>query len=83
MKFTVLPHKFAVIDFRGWRQVFGEEETKKRSNFTLDQYWSYLKEISRLAQELDWAPQEVDLAIWEFDQRLSTKGVDSQWPESS
>ena len=59
----VFPEEYAVIDFRGWRQVFGENKRE----FSITQYKKYLKEIVKLADELDWLPQEVDLAIWEYD----------------
>lgn len=57
------PEQYAVIDFRGWCQIFGEE----KRYFTLNDYKRYLKEIKRLATGLGWLPQEVDLAIWEYD----------------
>ncbi len=59
----VFPQKYAVIDFRGWRQVFGEE----RTTFSIPDYKKYLREVRRLADELNWPVQEVDLAIWEYD----------------
>ena len=59
----VFPEKYAVIDFRGWRQVFGEEKT----TFSISDYKRYLREIRCLAVELGWPVQEVDLAIWEYD----------------
>lgn len=59
----VFPEKYAVIDFRGWRQIFNEE----RSTFSISDYKRYLREIKRLAAELGWSVQEVDLAIWEYD----------------
>ena len=59
----VFPEKYAVIDFRGWRQVFGKEKT----TFSIADYKRYLREIRRLAEELGWLVQEVDLAIWEYD----------------
>ena len=59
----VFPERFAVIDFRGWRQVFGEEKTV----FSVSDYKRYLPKIQNLAQELGWPVQEVDLAIWEYD----------------
>ncbi len=61
----VFPEKYAVIDFRGWRQVFGEGKT----TFTISEYKKYLHEIHRMAIELGWTPQEVDLAIWAYDQQ--------------
>jgi len=59
----VFPERYAVIDFRGWRQVFGE----KKITFSIRDYKKYLVEIRRLADELNWPVQEVDLAIWEYD----------------
>ena len=61
----VLPDEYAVINFRNWRQVFGEE----RRTFSLSDYKSYLEKIRPLARELGWRVQEVDLAIWEYDKR--------------
>lgn len=59
------PEQYAVIDFRGWRQVF---EVEKRY-FALSDYKRYLKEVKDIAAELGWLPQEVDLAIWEYDRQ--------------
>jgi len=59
----VYPERYAVIDFRTWRQVFGEQKT----TFLIADYTRYLKRISELADKLGWFPQEVDLAIWEYD----------------
>ncbi len=59
----VFPEKYGVVDFRGWRQVFDEIKTA----FSATDYERYLGEIRRLANELGWLPQEVDLAIWEYD----------------
>jgi hypothetical protein len=59
----VFPDRYSVIDFRGWRQVFGEE----RTTFSVSDYRRYLAKIQKLAQELGWLVQEVDLAIWEYD----------------
>lgn len=65
----VFPEKYAVIDFRVWRQVFDEE----RTTFSVSDYKRYLHEIQRLAHELGWQVQEVDFAIWEYDRRNSWK----------
>ncbi|MEW6577896.1 MAG: hypothetical protein AB1435_01750 [Chloroflexota bacterium] len=59
----VFPEEYAVIDFRGWRQVFDE----LKSTFSIADYKRYMREIRALAIELGWLPQEVDLAIWEYD----------------
>ncbi len=61
----VYPDEYAVIDFRGWRQVFDEE----RTSFGVSHYKQYLQEMRRLSQELGWPVQEVDLAVWEYDRR--------------
>jgi len=61
----VYPERYAVIDFRGWRQVFGEE----KAGFSIADYKRYLKEVRRLADQLGWLPQEVDLAIWAYDRK--------------
>lgn len=59
------PSKYCVIDFRGWKQVFGED----KKFFTINDYLRYLKEIQKISLELMWPVQEVDLAIWEYDRR--------------
>jgi len=61
----VFPEEYAVIDSRGWRQVFDQEKT----TFSVCDYKRYLDEIRRLSHQLGWSPQEVDLAIWEYDRR--------------
>lgn len=66
----VRPDQYAVIDFRGWRQLFGEE----RHSFTIGDYRRYLARVRALARRLDWPPQEVDLAIWAYDMAQNTKG---------
>jgi len=63
------PEKYAVIDFRGWRQIFGEE----KHYFTFSDYEKYLIEINKLAKELSWLPQEIDLAVWELDRQTNKK----------
>ena len=59
----IYPEEYGVIDFRVWRQVFGEE----KSMFSVSDYGRYLYEIHKLAKELAWTLQEVDLAIWGYD----------------
>jgi hypothetical protein len=63
----VFPEEYAVIDYRGWRQVFGEGQ----GNYSLPGYKKYMGEIRRLAKELGWPVQEVDHVIWEYDRRRS------------
>lgn len=62
----VFPEDYGVIDFRVWRQVFGQGG----SSFAISDYKRYLSAIRPLAQELDWTVQEVDLAIWELDRQM-------------
>ncbi len=57
------PQKYCVVDFRGWRAIFGEV----RRGFDIPAYLRYLGEIRKLAQELGWSAQETDLAVWEYD----------------
>ena len=61
----VYPHKYAVIDFRNWRQVFGIE----KKSFSLPDYRKYMKRIWKFSKELNWSPQEIDFVIWEYDRR--------------
>jgi hypothetical protein len=58
------PQRYCVVDFRGWRAVFGEERTA----FSIPDYLRYRTEVAKLAEELGWAVQETDLAIWTYDQ---------------
>lgn len=61
------PEKYAVIDFRGWRQVFGGHPDDRKTDFTVPQYRRYLTRVRQLAPQLGWQPEEVDLAIWAYD----------------
>jgi len=65
------PDRYCVVDFRGWRAVFGED----RSTFEVAHYKRYAREIRVLASELHWPIQEVDLAIWALDQRRESSAV--------
>jgi len=62
----VEPDRYCVIDFRAWRAMFPE---KKREAFGIKEYLRYRGEVARLAKDLGWLVQEVDLAIWEYDRR--------------
>ena len=57
------PAKYAVIDFRGWRQIFG----RKKNSFSTVDYVTYLHEVRRLAAVLKRPVREVDETIWERD----------------
>jgi thermostable 8-oxoguanine DNA glycosylase len=59
------PDKYCVIDFRGWRQIFGGG--KEKTNYTIKEYIKYMSIIKKTALEFDVTPQEVDMAIWQYD----------------
>jgi len=61
------PDHYCVIDFRGWRALFGE----KRSTFDIPAYLEYLKEVRKVAKDLGWQVQETDLAIWAYDMKTN------------
>ncbi len=63
------PHNYAIIDLRGWRQIFSEN----RLSFSIPDYQKYLQQLRSLAEELGWPVQEVDLAIWEYDRRHGSR----------
>jgi thermostable 8-oxoguanine DNA glycosylase len=66
----VFPEEYAVIDFRVWRQVFGEDKW----TFTINDYKEYVQELRPLAEDLGWPVQEVDHAIWAYDCHLQRMG---------
>jgi len=61
----IFPDDYSVIDFRVWRQVFGY----KKNSFTISDYKKYLKILRNFSKKLGWPVQEVDMAIWTFDQK--------------
>jgi hypothetical protein len=63
----VFPEAYAVIDFRGWRQIFDES----KSVFSVPDYRKYMSKVRLLARELEWSVQEVDHAVWDYDRRNS------------
>ena len=65
------PDRYSVIDFRGWRQVFGQ--AKKYNNYSYKEYCEYLSEIKQIAFRFDLTPQEVDMAIWQYDKETNSK----------
>jgi thermostable 8-oxoguanine DNA glycosylase len=65
------PNKYAVIDFRGWRQVFGT--IKEYSNYSIKEYLRYLSIIKNYAEKFDLKPQEIDMAIWQLDKEKHGK----------
>ena len=65
------PERYCVIDFRGWRAVFGGSQTA----FTVTDYLRYRCEVARLAAKLGWPVQEADAAIWEYDRKRSRRSA--------
>lgn len=65
------PDKYSVIDFRGWRQIFGEE--KKYSTYSTKEYIIYLSIIKQMAIYFGVTTQQVDMAIWQYD--IENKGT--------
>lgn len=61
------PDRYCVIDFRGWRAIFGTD----RRGFSVANYRAYVSEVGQLAHELGWPVQETDLALWEYDRRTN------------
>jgi hypothetical protein len=68
----VFPQNYAVIDYRGWRQIMGDEQ----SAFSLPDYKRYLAAVSELATELAWDLPTVDVALWEIDRRQGAPVTD-------
>ena len=64
----VYPTRYAVLNEGNWNLVFSDEE---KSNLTVQDYIKYLAFVQELAGELNWTPQEVDHAIWEYIRRQS------------
>jgi len=59
------PEKYCVIDFRGWRQVFGKE--KEYASYSTKDYIKYWSIIKQKADEFGITPQQIDMAIWQHD----------------
>lgn len=62
------PERYCVIDFRGWRALFGE----RREGFGVPQYLRYLDVITGLANELSWTVQLIDFVARSIDRERST-----------
>jgi hypothetical protein len=57
------PERYGVVDFRIWRQLFGEE----RKYFTTSDYIQYLTVVRELAAKYGYTVQQIDQAIWQYD----------------
>ncbi len=64
------PDDYCVVDFRGWRALFGED----RRAFTTRQYLAYRAAVDCLAHMLDWSVQETDHVLWQYDMSRSVPG---------
>jgi thermostable 8-oxoguanine DNA glycosylase len=67
------PDKYCVIDFRGWRQIFGK--VKKYSNYSSSEYIKYWSIIKQMADKFCVTPQEIDMAIWQQDIEMNSKRI--------
>jgi hypothetical protein len=63
----VEPRRYCVIDFRGWRALFGEE----RQHFSVGHYRRYRRVIAQYAKRLGWSIQETDAAVWALERHRS------------
>jgi len=61
------PKKYAVIDFRAFRQLSG----KTKRAFSNRDYIEYLKKIRDIAKKYEVTPQQVDHAIWQYDIKMN------------
>lgn len=59
------PDKYAVIDYRNWKQVY--KSKLRKTNYSAKEYTNYLKIIRNLAEYFKLTPQEIDIAIWQKD----------------
>lgn len=57
------PDKYAVIDFRVWRQLFGV----RKSYYSMTDYLKYLGIIKDLSIKYGLRIQQIDMAIWQYD----------------
>ena len=62
------PNDYAVIDSRNWRQVYKTE--RQKTTYSTQEYIDYLKIIKQWAEEFDFTPQEIDIAIWQKDYEI-------------
>jgi len=65
------PELYSVIDFRGWRQIFGNAKTY--ANYTPKEYIKYLTIIRHAAKIFQFTTQEMDMAIWQYDIEFNRK----------
>lgn len=56
----VEPERYAVIDVRAWRRLFGDE----RSAFSVANYGTFMAEVRRMASAEGVTPRTVELRLW-------------------
>ena len=59
------PDRYSVIDFRNWRQIY--RGSIEKNYYTPKEYIKYLSIIKQIAANFNITPQEVDMAIWQYD----------------
>jgi thermostable 8-oxoguanine DNA glycosylase len=59
----IFPNKYAVIDFRIWRQL----NKKPKISYTIGDYLRYLKHVKQLSEKYNLSTQQIDMAIWQLD----------------
>lgn len=65
------PQKYSVIDFRNWRQIFPGD--LRRTNYTINEYLLYLGKVRELSEYYNVTPQQMDVALWQFDRETNAK----------
>ncbi len=65
----VEPRSYCVVDFRGWRAIFGED----RRRFSIPDYCRYRSKIAGYAKRLGWTVQDTDAAVWAYDRQRSQR----------
>lgn len=63
----VYPDKFAVIDFRVWKQLF----KVKKSSYTTKDYLKYYQKAKYLSEKYNLSLQQIDMAIWQYDKETN------------
>lgn len=64
------PNLYSVIDVRNWRQIYSG--VTQKTSYSIKEYNDYLKIIRELADKFSLTPQEIDVAIWQFDREINS-----------
>lgn len=73
------PQKYAVIDFRNWRQFFDE----KKISFSVSDYLRYLRELKIYAKNFSIPIRDMDMALWQFDSDKNNDGMNMNYEFSN